>query len=167
MADTKPAKKIQIHIETMAAMLLLIVLTSLTVLLIFSTGRAYRSIVAAGSASQEIRTGFSFISTKVRQGDSGGSVTVRPSQWGNALVVTQTDLGKPYEDWIFYYKGTLREALIPAGTTINPAACQVISSLSSFSALQNGRQILITAAAQTAKSDGAGGLQSLVLTLRS
>jgi hypothetical protein len=164
MAENKTVKSYHIRIETMAAMMLLIVLAALTMLLISSTGKAYKNIVTAGGNSQDIRTGLLFVSTKVRQADDG-NINVVKSRWGNAIVISQLDAGQVYEDWIFYYGGALRETLIPKGTQIDPAACQAISHLSAFSVAQNGREIKITAN----KNNGGGqapASQSLVLTLR-
>jgi hypothetical protein len=169
MSDKRNVRKFQIRIEATAAMLLLIVLAALTMLLISSTGRSYKNIVSAGGASQDIRTGLFFISTKVRQSDNGGNINVVKSPWGgNAVVISQVDAGTVYEDWIFYYGGALREISVPKGTQINPPACPVISSLSGFSVSQKGRELDITA--QKKSPDKAGGQstasQSLVLTLR-
>ena len=169
MAGTKTTKRTTISIETVAAMLLLVMLAALTMLLISSTGRGYKNIVSSGSTSQDIRTGLFFISTKVRQADNDGNINVVKSPFGgNALVISQTVGSNVYEDWIFYYEGTLRETLIPHGSQINPSACTKISALNSVSLSQKDNQINITA---TKKADAKSGSQttlsqSLTLTLR-
>lgn len=157
------AQKISIHIETLAALLLLIVLASLTVLLLYATGSSYRRIVSANDSTQELRTGLFFVATKVRQSD--GAVSVRSAPWGSALVLTQkTDEGT-FEDWIFFYAGSLREGTVQAGTAINPGACPEISKLRSFAMAKNGGMLTITATADS----GAGSApqtRNLKLALR-
>lgn len=163
MAEKKPAKKIQIRIETMAAFLLLIVLAVFTIMLISSTGSCYRNIVSAGNSAQETRTALLFVSTKVRQADSGSSVGVAAAPWGgNAIVISQETAGMTYEDWIFFYDGALREILIPKGTDIIPSACDKISNLSAFSMALSGNTLAISAQADNPAST----VQSLTLMLR-
>lgn len=169
MAEKKAAKKVQISIEAMAATLLLIVLAGLTMLLISSTGRSYKNIVSSGTSEQSIRTSLSFISTKVRQSDSGGNISVSKSPFGgNAVVIAQTANGKIYENWIFYYNGALREATVPKGDPINGDACAAISKLHSLSVSQSGKSIEITAGQNSTDKNGNPITlsQSLVLTPR-
>lgn len=169
MPDKKTVKSFQIKIEAVAAMLLLVVLAALTVLLIFSTGMSYRNIVNSSNASQDIRTGLFFISTKVRQADNGDNISVVKSPWGgNAIVISQIYSGKVYEDWIFFYGGAIREISIPKGTGINPPACPEISSLNSFSVTKNGDELEITAKKNFTDKNGkqASDTQSLLLSLR-
>jgi hypothetical protein len=168
MAGGKSTKKIQLSIEAVAAMLLLVMLAALTMLLISSTGRGYKNIVSEGGTSQDIRTGLFFISTKVRQADSGNINVVKSPFGGNALVISKAESGTVNEDWIFYYGGALREVTIPKGTTINPPACPVISPLSSVSLTQAGNLLTITATKKAPDKNGrqATVSQSLILTLR-
>jgi hypothetical protein len=157
-------KKVQVKIETVAAMLLLIVLASLTLILITSTGKTYKSITDSGETSQEVRTGLAFIATKLRQAE--GPVSVRKSQFGeNAIVILQQSGNMAFEDWIFFYKGELREMLIPAGSTNVPTASELISKFDTVSITQNALQINI---AVTKKSTQPGDTinRSIILTLR-
>lgn len=163
MTRAKAPNRAHLHIETLAALLLLVVLASLTVLLTFTTGGVYRRITAAGARSQELRTGLCFVATKVRQSESA---CVRRSSFGNALVLTQTSDGQTYEDWVFFYKGTLREGMVAAGTPVNPTACAVIGTLRSFTFAQTGKQLRVTASADPMLEGGQPETQSLVLALR-
>lgn len=165
----KAGKRVQISIEAMSAILLLVVLAALTMLLISSTGRSYKNILNKGDTAQDIRTGLFFISTKVRQADNGGNISVVKAPWGgNAIVISQKDGGSSNEDWIFYYDGGLRETLISKGTAINPPACQIISSLSSFSVTQNMNElnITVTKSSKDSASKSQAASENLVLTLR-
>lgn len=164
MTGNKKQRTVQVRIEALAALLLLVVLAALTMLLIFSTGNAYKNMVNTGGSAQDIRTGLLFVSTKVRQADNGGNIDVVSSPWGgNAIVITLHDGGQTDEDWIFYYNGALRETLIPKGTEINPASCPAISRLRSFSVSKTGDTLRI---AVSKGSSAAAGEQSLTLALR-
>ena len=164
VTGNRKQRTIQVRIEALAALLLLTVLAALTMLLIFSTGNAYKSMVNTGGSAQDIRTGLLFISTKVRQTDNGGNIGVVTSPWGgNAVVITLQSGGQTNEDWIFYYDGALRETLIPKGTQINPVSCQAISRLRSFSVSKAGNILRIDVSEGDA---AAAGKQSLTLTLR-
>ena len=172
MSQRKSAKKVQIRIEATAATLLLVVLAALTMLLISSTGNSYNSIVKSGESSQDIRTAMLFVATKVRQTGSGENIGVVRSPWGsNALVITESVGGSGgkniFEDWIFYYRGALRETLIPKGTKINPQSCQIISNLSAFSISLSGSILDITAQAPGQNIAPQKLTQKLALTLRS
>lgn len=145
MARAKETKRVHLHIETMAALLLLIVLASLTVLLIFTTGETYRRNTAGGENAQELRTGLLFVATKVRQTD--GKAAVRSCPWGSALVLTTASDGQTFEDWILFYQGTLREGTVQAGEAVNPSAFPVIATLRSFAIAQSGRELRLTATA--------------------
>ena len=165
MTVNQKQRTVQVRIEALAALLLLVVLAALTMLLIFSTGNAYKNMVNTGSSAQDIRTGLLFVSTKVRQADNGGNIDVVSSPWGgSAIVITLRDGGQTDEDWIFYYSGALREILIPRGTQINPASCQAISRLRSFSVSKAGNTLRIAVSKGSAAPDGE---QSLTLALRS
>ena len=128
----KPAR-----IDTLAALLLLIVFTALTLLLVVSTGGAYRSIRQQGLRQQNVRTGLSFIATRVRESESGCVEVVTAPWGGSALVIRESsgaeehgseehDSGE-YEDWIYSTGSTLREVLVPHGTSFEPASGQAIS----------------------------------------
>lgn len=168
MANGRKAKKTPLRIEAVAALLLLVTMAALTVLLISATGGGYSHIVRSGAAAQEMRTGLLFVTTRVRQADAvgtgaGGNIRVQASPFGgSALVIASETDGTSYEDWIFSYKGTLREVLVPKGAEINPSACTVISRLSSVRFALAGRELTVAAS-----GGGQAGDRSLTLTLRS
>jgi len=161
----KAQKNIQIKIESVSATLLLIVLASMTVLLISSTSKVYSHISDTGNTMQDIRTSLCFITTKVRQSDNIGSIAVVNSTWGNTIVLTQSSGTNIYEDWIFFYKGTLREVLVPKGEKIVPDSATIISKVDSVSISSEGKSLN-----DTVKKNGASGIpeeDSVFLTLRS
>ena len=151
----------QVTIETLAALLLLIVLTALTVLLIVSTGRTFKKIVDTGDTAGSLRTSLAFISTKVRQAE--GKVEVRMSPFGqNALVITNTVAGAKYEDWVFFYGNELREAQIGPSAKLVPASSEFIAALDSLTIEQDGRKIYLSA---SKKQGTSGAVQTDTLTL--
>lgn len=161
MKSSSTTRRPQLRIETLAALLLLIVLTALTVLLIVSTGRTYKKIVNTGDTAGSLRTSLAFISTKVRQAE--GTVEVRMSPFGqNALVLTNTVAGTKFEDWIFFYNNELREAQIGPSVKLAPASSEFIANLDSLSIEQDGRKIHLTA---TKKQGTSGTVQADTLTL--
>lgn len=134
------------RIDTLAALLLLILLTALTLLLAGSTGNAYRAIRQSSTRLQETRTGLCFIATRVRESESGW-VNVVPAPWGgNALVITESSGSGEYQDWIYSYGDTLREVLVPGGTAFQPAAGQTISRPGEMSFTVAGRLLEIRTA---------------------
>jgi hypothetical protein len=169
MAGEREPKKVQVSIEATAATLLLIVMTAMTLLLISTTGRSYRGIVGSGAASQQLRTGLMFVSTKIRQADSGSDVSVRSApSGGNAVVVTRIQSSGTYENWIFFYKGAVREATVPKGAQVNPDACAPVANLSSMTITQSGQSVTVTASTLAADKSGAKNpvSQSVTLSLR-
>lgn len=169
MAGERKPKRVQISIEATAATLLLIVMTAMTLLLISTTGRSYRGIVNSGAASQNLRTGLMFVSTKVRQADSGADVSVRSApSGGNAVVVTRTQGNGTYENWIFYYKSAVREATVEKGAPVNPDACAAVASLDGMTISQSGRAVTITAKTFVKDKNGVKNAvsQSVTLNLR-
>lgn len=135
------------RIDTLAALLLLIVLTALTLLLVGATGGTYQAIRQSSTRLQQTRTGLYFVATRVRESDSD-QVDVVTAPWGgNALVITESSASGRFEDWIYSYSGALREVLVPGGTPFLPAAGQVISEAGGISFARSGNLLEIRTSA--------------------
>lgn len=136
------------RIDTLAALLLLIVLTALTLLLAGATGGTYRAIRQSSDRLQQTRTGLYFVATRVRESDSGQVAVVAAPWGGSALVITESSASGRFEDWIYSYDGALREVLIPGDTPFLPAAGQVISGAGNISFARSGNLLEIRTSAQ-------------------
>ena len=101
-------------IETLSAMLLLILLGAGCFSLSVSSFGAYQRLNDAKEKSTELRVASSFITTKIRQNDITGGIDVKPEPitGNNALVIYENLDGESYATWIYYSAGYLMEALV-------------------------------------------------------
>ncbi len=101
-------------IETLASMILFILLGAGCFSLAVSAVGAYQRIYAAKESTSELRIAYSFVTTKIRQYDISGCLEVKPDtiSGNNALVIHEKINDKIYDTWIFHYDGYLYEAIV-------------------------------------------------------
>lgn len=78
------------------------------------------------------RTSLSYISTKLRQTDSAGSVTIGQLGDEPALILRETIDGMPYATWIYCHEGSLKEVFTLEENTPTPEMGQAIMALSAL-----------------------------------
>lgn len=128
-------------------------------------GEVYKNIVASSDESFELRTGLSYIATKVRQGDRAGMIGTDTIGGLPALVIREEYDGDVFEQWIYHYDGALREAYVLGGVEIEPEDGYKVMDIASVSMDVSGNIVSIsveTSGGQTASMNvglrtGAGG----------
>lgn len=120
--------------ETLATILLLILLGISCFSLALSTVNAYRKIYKTKEKTSELRVASSFIMTKIRQNDSTGCLDVKQDYISgkNALVIYENIEGNEYATWIFHHEGQLWEALVLKDEAISIELSQPIARIDNF-----------------------------------
>ncbi len=80
----------------------------------------------------EVRTAASYITEKIRQSDSSGSISITTLSDVNALAVSTTENDKNYTTYIYYYDGWLRELFVSESAVFSLDAGQKIVEISGF-----------------------------------
>jgi hypothetical protein len=69
----------------------------------------YKDTVAGMDRNHILRTSLAYVCEKVRQNDTQGAVYLDTLEGAPALVLEQNYGEEPYQTWIYYYDGSLRE----------------------------------------------------------
>ena len=144
------------------AVFLLFGLFAVCILSVLLTGAdAYRRLAQRDQLSYDWRTAGQYLSTRVRQADRAGAVTVRSFGGVDALVLTEEIDGSAYETLVYCYDGYLRELFVSAGGDFSPEDGEEVLQAQSLSLVLDDRLL-------TADLIGpAGETQTLTLSLRS
>ncbi len=89
----------------------------------------YKSITENMTSNYNMRTSVLYITEKIRQNDTGGSVDIREVGGNDALVLTQRMEDSEYETWIFVDNGSLCEVLVTPGFEVKPGFGRPIMEL--------------------------------------
>lgn len=100
--------------------------------------KVYKGVVASGDSNAAMRTGFCYISNKVRMNGGTGSVGLETEGGVQVLILRNTISGAEYETKIYYSDGVLWEQFLPAGARFDPDAGEKIVSLPGFAMEDNG-----------------------------
>ena len=101
--------------------LLLFGLFAVCILSVLLTGAdAYRRLARRDQHSYDGRTAVQYLSTRVRQADGLGLVSVRSFEGADALVLTEEIEGQTYETLVYCHDGFLRELFSAAGSEFLP-----------------------------------------------
>lgn len=92
----------------------------------------YKSINSNMTSNYNSRTSVAYITEKVHQSDTPGSVKISELSGSDALVLTQELEGQTYETWIYIYEGQLSEVLVKQGRDPSPSAGQTIMELAAL-----------------------------------
>lgn len=104
--------------------------------------RVYKNVVTTGDSNAAVRTGFCYISNKVRMYGGEGSVSLEEQDGYQVLTLRSLISDGEYETRIYYDDGVLWEQFAPAAIAFDPQDGEKIVALPSFSM----------------EDDGAGGL---------
>jgi len=142
--------------------LLLLGVFALCVLAVLLTGGdAYRRLTERDRAAWDRRTAAQYLTTRVRQSDRLGAVTVESFGGADALVLTEEIDGEPYETRIYCSDGWLRELFAAAGSEFLPEDGEPVLPAEGLILSAEGRALV----AELTGPDGA--VQRLTLCLRS
>lgn len=107
------------------------------------------------------RTAVQYVSTRVRQGDRAGMISVSAFGEGDALVLGQEIDGTLFHTKVYCYDGYLRELFTEADSDIHPEFGEKLLPVSGFSVRDDGECLY----AELSFSDGTS--ETLVFYLRS
>ena len=105
-------------------------LTGFLLLVVFGA-RSYRDVVDSQYNSMDARGLTAYIAASVKANDSRGAVSVEDSDYGQVLVVTDSETG--YALRYYRYDGQLVEDFARAGTLLAPEDAQPIAPTEVFS----------------------------------
>lgn len=148
--------------ETMAVLLLLLILGTGIFALAVSSTSAYSKIYDGRNDASELRVALAFISMKIRQNDIEGAVEIRnnPVNGGPAVVIREEYEKGIYETWIYHDSGKLREAIMPEGMDPFNEYSFEIADIDGFSAEMQGN--LISMSVWIDRDDGRQSLESCI-----
>ena len=125
--------------------LLLLGVFSVCILLVLLLGAAnYRNLIQRGDASFDRRTAMQYITTKVRQADAAGAVTVGTFQGQDAVELRETVDGETYLTRIYCYDGSLRELYAAETDTLSPADGETVLPAQALTAERDGQLLRLT-----------------------
>lgn len=104
------------------------------ILILVSAGSTiYVSLVDSQSLNNDTRGSLSYLSARLKAGDSSGGVIVSQGPESNAVVLRETDSeGDSYETRIYLYDGYLCEEYSFANTPIAPKSSTRIAKTNKF-----------------------------------
>lgn len=142
--------------------LLLFGLFAVCILSVLLTGAdAYRRLARRDQHSYDGRTAVQYLSTRVRQADGLGQVSVRSFEGADALVLTEEIEGQTYETLVYCHDGFLRELFSAAGSEFLPEDGEKVLEAQALVLELEGQSL-------TARLTGPEGeVRELILYLRS
>ena len=127
----------------MGLLLLLFGVGAYTLIMMGNDG--FARMLARRDASANVRIALSFAANQVRNADAGG-VSVRETQAGNALVLTQLFNGAWYETYIYWHDNTLKECFQAVDTPFAPETGERLTVLGGLIlSCPDGQAIQVTA----------------------
>lgn len=109
------------------ALLFVFALSAIAVILL-ATG-IYKDTAEHSSRSYTARTALAYLTEKVHQNDSEGSIDLTDFDGCEALRIRQTYEDLSYTTYIYVYEGTLRELFLKDGTEASAADGNVLLSV--------------------------------------
>ena len=147
--------------DALVVLLLFGVFTVCILCVLLAGADTYRALALRDEHSYDRRTAGQYLSTRVRQADRLGQVSVTDFCGAQALVFTEQIKGEEYETLVYCHDGYLRELFASAEGDFLPEDGEKVLRAQSLS-LSLNRQLL------TARLTGAAGeRQELTLYLRS
>lgn len=124
----------RVLVETLAYMMLLMLLGIGCFSLAVSALGAYQRIHASKENASELRIACSFVTTKIRQYDISGYLEIIPDNisGNNALVIHEKIDDTIYDTWVFHYDGWLYEAIVLENEKPEVDISQPIASIDFF-----------------------------------
>ena len=146
--------KRQSHItDLLFTLSLFCVFAASSLIVVIIGANVYRGTVDQMNENFDTRASLTYVSTKIRQNDSAGSVALDEIEGVPALVLSSKIEGYIFKTWIYHHDGALREVFAGALSTVALADGQVIVEVERFTVEQeeNG---LLRLTAMSADDDG-------------
>ena len=110
-------------------------------LMILIGARVYRNTAVRMTENFGVQTSIAYVTTKIHQNDRQGAISVTEFGGANALVIEDRFEDAPYQTWIYYYDGSLREVLAPEGAAFEPESGTAIIDVAGFAIEQLSDQL--------------------------
>lgn len=145
--SSKPARST----DLLFSMILLLVFILCSVFTILIGSRVYENIRARNDASFYSDTALGYVTNKIRQSDSAGSVTIRKQDGCDILVLATVINDITYETWIYTKDGILKELFSEkdSGLTVDDGLDVMECAPLSFSAADTAGGTFITVTLQS------------------
>jgi len=121
----------------------------------------YRKLAARDQIGYDQRTAAQYLTTRVRQADRLGDVSIRYFEGQDALVFTEVIEGGTYQTLVYCYDGYLRELFAAAGGGFLPEDGERVLEARGLSIRQDGQLL------EMELTSPSGEVQRLKLYLRS
>jgi len=142
--------------------LLLFGVFAVCILIVLLTGAdIYQRLSARDQLSYDQRTAAQYLTTRVRQADRLGDVSIRRFEGQDALVFTEVIEGDAYETLVYCYDGYLRELFVAADGGFLPEDGEKVLAAQGLTIRQDGQLLDVELTSPS------GELQALSLYLRS
>ncbi len=109
-------------------------------MLVVFGAHTYRSAVESQYANMDARGLTAYLAAAVKANDSRGTVSVRDSDYGALLAVSDAESG--YELRYYRYEGSLVEELAPVGAALTPDSAQPIGPTEVFTLSERAGKVL-------------------------
>lgn len=138
----KKAKQYTIDFLFTIALFFAFSATAVVVLLL--SANIYQGIVNSSDSNFETGTALSYITEKVRQGDSGGAENIHLCKFEDfdALAIAQTYHGTRYVTYIYEMDGELKESFVQEGIDFSAKAGTTIMQVHDFEITQISDSLL-------------------------
>lgn len=107
------------RIEVLFPIVLFLIFTLSALIVILFAARIYQGTIEDGNAQYRENIAFSYLTQKIHQTDTNGSVSVGTLDGNQALLLNETYEGMPYTTYIYAYDGKIRELFIAADESVS------------------------------------------------
>lgn len=149
------------NIAGLAALLVLAVFALCILLVLLTGGDAYQRLTQRDQSAYSRRTAAQYITTRVRQADGLGQVTVGDFGGADALILPESIDGEEFVTRVYCYDGSLRELFALAEDEFEPGDGEVLLPAEGLELSLDGRVLTVV----ITNEDGTE--QELALYLRS
>lgn len=149
------------HLDAALVLLLFAVFASSILMVMLTGAELVEKLSRRDDKNYEQRTAEQYITTRIRQADCIGMLSVRDFAESHALVITEEIDGCAYETLVYCFDGFLRELFCEAGSEPEPNCGEAILPLTSLDIYDKGSFLQL----ELRCTDGE--VQTLILALRS
>lgn len=148
---TRQTQKHVIDILFLISLLGLFIICAVLVLIMGI--RVYRGITVQMNHNYDTRTAFAYITEKIQQADTAGSISVTSFGDGDALILEQTIDRESYTTYIYLHGDELCELLTKSAHKISPEAGQPLLPCTKFEIEQMDPQLYHVTLSAEAEDD--------------
>ena len=113
-----------------------------SIIVLLFAANTYESVVEDSNSNFETGTSLAYITEKIRQSDSDGSITLSEFDGYEALKISESHGDKTYITYIYEMDGLLKEIFIQDGTSANAKAGTTIMTIQDFHMESKGNGLI-------------------------